>query len=62
MASKKVLKIAILKLKEINDKLHAKLHECTSNVEIEQINKKITKNESMIMDFEFQLNNKENNG
>jgi len=57
MASRKTLNLAILKLRDINNKLHAKLHDCTSNEEIENIRNKITKNESMILDFEFQLKN-----
>lgn len=55
MASKKVLTAAIIKLKEVNQQLLNKMHEASTIKEIENIREKIARNESMILDFEFQL-------
>ena len=55
MATKNVLKKAINQLK-INSKiLREKKEKCVSQKEIEEINKQLSQNESMILDYEFRI-------
>ena len=57
MASNTVLHTAIQKLKLNTKTLLEKRSKCSTKKEIEEINNLITKNESMILDYEFRIAN-----
>lgn len=56
MANKLLLKQSIDKLKRSNEIILGRLHKVTDKKKIEELNNTIAKNNSMILDYEFQLN------
>ena len=56
MANKVLLKESIDKLKANNDIILKRLRNTTDKNKIEELNSTIAKNNSMILDYEFQLN------
>ena len=56
MANKVLLKESIDKLKANNDIILKRLRNTTDKDKIEELNNTIAKNNSMILDYEFQLN------
>ena len=56
MANKLLLKQSIDKLKRSNEIILGRLRKVTDKKMIEELNNTIAKNNSMILDYEFQLN------
>ena len=56
MANKLLLKQSIDKLKRSNEIILGRLRKITDKKKIEELNNTIAKNNSMILDYEFQLN------
>jgi hypothetical protein len=56
MANKLLLKQSIDKLKRSNEIILGRLRKVTDKKKIEELNNTIAKNNSMILDYEFQLN------
>ena len=57
MSSKILLKESIEKLKKNNELINKRLSKTTNKEKIDNLNMTIAKNNSMILDYEFQLNN-----
>lgn len=57
MSSKILLKESIEKLKKNNELINKRLSKTTNKEKINNLNMTIAKNNSMILDYEFQLNN-----
>jgi hypothetical protein len=57
MSSKILLKESIEKLKKNNELINKRLSKTTNKEKIDSLNMTIAKNNSMILDYEFQLNN-----
>ena len=55
MASKKVLQEAIKKLTVNSIALREKRKVCTNKKEVEEIDKQLSQNKSMILDYEYRL-------
>lgn len=58
MAKESVLKEAIAKLKYNSGVLKEKRAKCSKKEEVENIDKQIAQNESMILDYEYRIKNK----
>ena len=56
MANKLLLKQSIDKLKRSNEIILGRLRKVTDKKKIEELNNTIARNNSMILDYEFQLN------
>ena len=56
MANKLLLKESINKLKRNNDIILGRLRKVKDKKKIEELNNTIARNNSMILDYEFQLN------
>ena len=57
MPNKILLKESIEKLKKNNELINKRLSKTTNKEKINNLNMTIAKNNSMILDYEFQLNN-----
>ena len=57
MSSKILLKESIEKLKKNNELINKRLSKTTNKEKIDNLNMTIARNNSMILDYEFQLNN-----
>jgi hypothetical protein len=57
MSNKILLKESIEKLKKNNELINKRLSKTTNKEKINNLNMTIAKNNSMILDYEFQLNN-----
>jgi len=57
MSSKILLKESIEKLKKNNELINKRLSKTANKEKIDSLNMTIAKNNSMILDYEFQLNN-----
>lgn len=55
MATTRVLKEAIKKLKYNNLVLKEKRTKCSNKQQVEEIDKQLAQNESMILDYEFRI-------
>ena len=58
MAKESVLKEAIAKLKYNSCVLKEKRTKCSKREEVENIDKQLAQNESMILDYEYRIKNK----